>query len=51
MEVNMWIYNFLHINFSSNCNCKVPGQLKEGAATKDGTLEVEAFVAELAEVD
>jgi hypothetical protein len=32
-------------------DCQVPGQLKEGVATEDETPEVEAFVAELAEVD
>jgi hypothetical protein len=29
--------------------CYIPGQLKEGAAPEDGTLEVEVFVAKLAE--
>jgi hypothetical protein len=43
----------LHFHSLKQCNYYyyVPDQLKEGAAAEDGTLEEEAFVAELAEVD
>jgi hypothetical protein len=41
----------LHSLKQCNYNCYVPDQLMEGAAAEDGTLEEEAFVAELGEVD
>jgi hypothetical protein len=56
MENGIWINTHifklpLHSFKQCNYNCYVPDQLKEGAAAEDGTLEEEAFVAELAEVD
>jgi hypothetical protein len=56
MEIGIWINNTifkLHLHSFKQCNYNyyVPDQLKEGAVAEDGTLEEEAFVAELAEVD